>query len=113
MISLSMSPNRGGAMSRNPFGAGSLIGRGAAQPTRHGQRRQAERCVPQFIIDALIDFGEERFLGGECRSYSFTKATWKKYACYMGPAIAGLERYRSVYLVVAGDNSMITVAWRH
>jgi len=100
-------------MNRNPFGAGSLIGRGAAQPTRHGQRRQAERCVPQFIIDALIDFGEERFLGGECRSYSFTKATWKKYACYMGPAIAGLERYRSVYLVVAGDNSMITVAWRH
>lgn len=65
------------------------------------------------MIDALIDFGEERFLGGECRSYSFTKATWKKYACYMGPAIAGLERYRSVYLVVAGDNSMITVAWRH
>lgn len=100
-------------MNRNPFGAGSLTGRGAAQSTRHGQLRQAERCVPQFIIDALIDFGEERFLGGECRSYSFTKATWKKYACYMGPAIAGLERYRSVYLVVAGENSMITVAWRH
>ncbi len=71
-------------MNRNPFGAGSLTGRGAAQSTRHGQLRQAERCVPQFIIDALIDFGEERFLGGECRSYSFTKATWKKYACYMG-----------------------------
>jgi len=100
-------------MNRNSFGAGSLTGRGAAQSTRHGQLRQTERCVPQFIIDALIDFGEERFLGGECRSYSFTKATWKKYACYMGPAIAGLERYRSVYLVVAGDNSMITVAWRH
>lgn len=100
-------------MNKNPFGVSTLSGRGAAQPTRHGQRRQADRCVPQFIIDALIDFGEERFLGGECRSYSFTKATWKKYACYMGPAIAGLERYRSVYLVVAGDNSMITVAWRH
>lgn len=100
-------------MNKNPFGVSTLSGRGAAQPTRHGQRRQADRCVPQFIIDALIDFGEERFLGSECRSYSFTKATWKKYACYMGPAIAGLERYRSVYLVVAGDNSMITVAWRH
>lgn len=100
-------------MNRNPFGAGALTGRGAAQPTRHGQRRQADRCVPQFIIDALIDFGEERFLGGECRSYSFTKATWRKYACYMGTAIAGHERYRNIYLVVAEDNSIITVAWRH
>lgn len=100
-------------MNRNPFGAGSLTGRGAAQSTRHGQLRQAERCVPQFIIDALIDFGEERFLGGECRSYSFTKATWKRYAHYMGPAIAGHERFRNVYLVVAGDSSIITVAWRH
>lgn len=100
-------------MNRNPFGAGFLIGRGAAQPTRHGRRRQAERCVPQFIIDALIDFGEERFLGGECRSYSFTKATWKAYARYMGPAIAGHERYRNVYLVVAEENAIVTVAWRH
>ena len=49
-------------MNKNPFGVGTLSGRGAAQPTRHGQRRQADRCVPQFIIDALIDFGEERFL---------------------------------------------------
>ena len=100
-------------MNRNPFGAGALTGRGAAQPTRQGQRRQADRCVPQFIIDALIDFGEERFLGGECRSYSFTKATRRKYACYMGPAIAGHERYGNIYLVVAADNSIITVAWRH
>ena len=100
-------------MNKNSFGIGSLIGRGAAQPTRHGQRRQAERCVPQFIIDALIDFGEERFLGGECRSYSFTKATWKRYAQYMGPAIAGHERFRNVYLVVAEENAIVTVAWRH
>jgi len=31
----------------------------------------------------------------------------------MGPAIAGHERFRNVYVVVAEDNSIITVAWRH
>ena len=100
-------------MNNNPFCASALTGRDTAHSTRHGQRRQADRCVPQFIIDALIDFGEERHLGGECRSYSFTKATWKRYARYMGPAIAGQERYRNVYLVVAGENLIVTVAWRH
>ena len=41
-------------MNRDPFGAGSLTGRGAAQSTRHGQLRQTERCVPQFIIDFRV-----------------------------------------------------------
>ena len=92
---------------------GVISGRGDLRFSRHGQRRQTQRCVPRFIIDALIDFGDERFLGGECRSYSFTKATWKTFARYMGPAIAGHERFRNVYIVVAEDSSIITVAWRH
>lgn len=100
-------------MDKTPFVTGMISGRGDLRFSRHGHRRQSQRCVPQFIIDALIDFGDERFVGGACRSYSFTKATWKKYVRYMGPAIAGHERYRNVYLVVAEDNSIITVAWRH
>ncbi len=100
-------------MEKPPFVTGMISGRGDLRFSRHGHRRQTQRCVPQFIIDALIDFGEECFGGGACRSYSFTKATWKTFARYMGPAIAGHERYRNVYVVVAEDSSIITVAWRH
>lgn len=100
-------------MDNNPFATGVLSGRGDLRFSHHGKRRQTQRCVPQFIVDALIDFGDERFLAGACRSYSFTKTTWKTYARYMGPAIAGHERFRNVYVVVAEDNSIVTVAWRH
>ena len=100
-------------MDKTPFVNGMISGRGDLRFSRHGHRRQAQRSVPQFIIDALIDFGEERFVGGACRSYGFTKATWKTFATYMGPAIAGHERFRNVYIVVADDSSIITVAWRH
>jgi hypothetical protein len=90
-----------------------ITSRGNVRMTRHGSQREAQRSIPPFIVDALIDFGDERYLGDKCRSYSFGKASWKRYAKYMGKAIAGHERFRHVYLVVAPDNSIVTVAWRH
>lgn len=100
-------------MTNIPPPLSALASRGHVQKTQHGQRRQDDRCIPQFIIDALIDFGDEHFQPGRCRSYSFSKASWKRYARYMGKAIAGHERYRNVYLVVSADNSIITIAWRN
>lgn len=81
--------------------------------TRHGKVRQQQRCIPPFVVDALADYGDERFLGGGARSFSFSKRSWKHFCGYMGQAIHAFEKYRSVYLVVAQDGSIITVAWRH
>lgn len=100
-------------MGKHHYVNSALEGRGAMHLTNHGQRRQAERCIPQFIIDALVDFGDERFLGDGCRSYSFTKTAWRRFSQYMGQAIAGNDKYRNVYLVVAEENAVVTVAWRH
>lgn len=81
--------------------------------TRHGKTRQQQRCIPQCIVEALIDFGTERFAGGGTRSFSFTKRTWRQFSAYMGRDVRAYERYRDVYLVLAEDGSIITVAWRH
>lgn len=100
-------------MSNTPSFRTAMAARGNVRMTRHGKRREQQRRIPQFIVDALIDFGDEKFLGDQCRSYSFGKASWKRYARYMGKAIAGHERYKNIYLVVSSDNSIITVAWRN
>ena len=100
-------------MSKALLEASSLNGRGALSLTKHAKRRQSERCIPPFIVDALIDFGDERYVGEGCRSYSFAKSSWKGFARYMGKAISAYDRYRDIYLVIADDGAVLTVAWRH
>ena len=90
-----------------------LIGRGELHRSQHGQIRQQQRSIPPFVIDALVDFGDERFLGGGCRSYSFSRKSWKCFERYMGKTIQAYEMYRNVYLILAEDGIVITVAWRH
>ena len=90
-----------------------IRGRGELTQSHHGAARRQQRCIPPFVLDAVTDFGDERFLGDGCRSFSFSRRSWKRFCQYMGPAIHSYEKYRSVYLVVATDGAVITVAWRH
>jgi hypothetical protein len=90
-----------------------IRGRGELAQSQHGATRRQQRCIPPFVLDAVTDFGDERFLGNGCRSFSFSKRTWKQFCRYMGPTIHSYEKYRNVYLVAAEDGSVITVAWRH
>ena len=99
-------------MSSAGFCSSSLKGRGSLKFSRHAIQRRCERCIPPFIVDALVDFGDERHVGGGCRSYSFAKSSWKEFVRYMGKAISAYDRYRNVYLVLADDGSVVTVAWR-
>ena len=92
---------------------GALRGRGELIYSRHGASRRQQRCIPPFVIDAVTDYGDESFLGGGSRSFSFSKRSWKHFCRYMGQAIQAYEKYRNVYLIVADDGSVITVAWRH
>ena len=90
-----------------------IRGRGELHFSQHGMTRRQQRCIPPFVIDALTDYGDERFLGGGGRSFSFSKRSWKHFRRYMGQAIQAYEKYRNAYVIVAEDGSIITVAWRH
>ena len=92
---------------------GELRGRGELRYSQHGKVRQQQRSIPPFVIDALTDFGDEQFLGHGTRSFNFSKRGWKHFSQYMGQTIRGYEKYRNVYVVLAEDGTVITVAWRH
>lgn len=98
---------------RTQGAVGALKGRGGLICSQHGASRRQQRCIPPFVLDALTDYGEERFLGNGCRSFSFSRRSWRHFSGYMGPAIEAFAKYRNVYVVVAEDGSVITVAWRH
>jgi len=90
-----------------------LTGRGEIRLTRHAEIRKEQRCIPPFIVDALVDFGDESFVGRGCTSYSFSRRSWKSFTRYMGKAISAYEKYRSVYLVLSDHGDVVTIAWRH
>jgi hypothetical protein len=83
------------------------------QMTRHGACRAQQRSVPPAVLDWLIQFGDEEFLGEGVRRYAFTKRTWKKLSSYLGGlGLAEPEKARSAYAVIAPDDSLITVGYR-
>ncbi len=88
-------------------------GRPASRLSRHAAVRTQQRCIPQFILDGLIDWGDRSDAGAGASSYSFSKRSWRRFASYLGVAAKRFERYRNVYIVVARDATVITVCWRH
>lgn len=81
--------------------------------SKHAALRCQQRSISLDIIDAVIDFGEERHAGAGCFSYAFTDRTWRRFVEATGPAARRLERSRSVYVIVAEDGLVVTAAWRH
>lgn len=81
--------------------------------TSHALRRSHERVIPQLIIDALQDYGDARPAGGGCEEFYFTRKSWKRFAAYVGPQAAKLQKYRNTFAIVAAEGFVVTVAWRH
>ena len=81
--------------------------------TGHALRRSHDRVIPQLIIDALQDYGENRPAGGGSEEFYFTRKSWKRFASYVGPHAAKLDKYRNTFAIVAADGFVVTVAWRH
>ena len=88
-------------------------GRPASMLSRHADVRTQQRCIPRFIVDALIDWGDCSDAGAGASSYSFSKRSWRRFARYLGVEAKRFERYRNVYVVVARDGTVMTVCWRH
>lgn len=81
--------------------------------TRHGAARSQQRSIPRHVIELLIDFGQEEQAGGGCHRYFFTKRAWHAFSQHLGPRAKEFERYRTAYVVVSGDDQVVTVGWLH
>lgn len=91
-----------------------LHGGGHALPTlsRHAAIRTQQRCIPPFMVDSLIAWGEWSHAGSGASKYAFSKRSWRKFAGHLGYEAKRFERYRNVYVVVGTDGTVITVGWR-
>lgn len=90
-----------------------LIRREPAPLTRHGVIRSQQRSLPRAVVDALIDFGEVEHDGRAAVRHFFSKRAWRAYSRYLGTEAKHYERYRSAYVVIAEDGTVITAGWRH
>jgi len=81
--------------------------------SRHAKLRSQQRVIPPFVIEALLDFGNSELAGYGYERFFFTKRSWKRFSVHMGPAAHDVERFRDVYIVVSGDGTVVTAAWRH
>lgn len=81
--------------------------------SKHATLRSQQRCMPRDIIDAVIDFGQERHAGGGCFSYAFTNRTWRLFVEQMGADARRFERARNAYVIVAENGVVVTTAWIH
>lgn len=81
--------------------------------TRHGAVRSQQRSVPPAVVDALLDFGEAEHDNQGAVRHFFSKRAWRAYSAYLGTEAKHYDRYRSAYVVVADDGSVITAGWRH
>lgn len=79
----------------------------------YARKRSQQRSIPESVIDLLLDFGDEVYLGGGVTSLSFRKKGWRTVVKYLGAKAKYFERYRSCYAVVAEDGTIITVAYCH
>lgn len=80
--------------------------------TWHAAVRQQQRCIPQLIIDWLLDFGHrERSFGAY--KVSFDRRSRKALAREVGDrAVSMMSKYLNVALVVDRDtDTVITIEW--
>ena len=80
--------------------------------TQHAAQRMQQRSISHEGIDLVLDFGKLRHCKQGCTSYSFDKRSWKAAMDSNELSGTNLERFRNLYVVVADDGAIVTVAWR-
>ncbi|WP_338303730.1 hypothetical protein [Erythrobacter sp. Dej080120_24] len=81
--------------------------------TQHAALRCQQRSIPRYVIDLLVDFGNEEPAPGGCYRYFFTKRTWQAFSVACGSRLKEFERFRSAYAVVGQGGQIVTVGWLH
>lgn len=80
--------------------------------TLHSEYRSKQRCIPQFAIDLVLDYGKVTPAGRGAESYSFDNRSWRKVCSLLGADVRRYEKYRNIYVIIVGG-TIVTVAWRH
>ena len=80
--------------------------------TYHSLCRSKQRCIPEFAIDLVLDYGKATSAGKGAESYSFDNRSWRKVCKLLGADVRRYEKYRNIYVIVVGG-TIVTVAWRH
>lgn len=80
--------------------------------TFHSEYRSQQRCIPQFAIDLVLDYGKVTPAGRGAESYSFDNRSWRKVCSLLGADVRRYEKYRNIYVIIVGG-TIVTVAWRH
>jgi hypothetical protein len=80
--------------------------------SKHAKARSQQRSISKAVIDALIDFGECYHDGRGGERYSFTKRSWRTFSAYLGTEAKHYTKYRSAYVVMSDDGTIITAGWR-
>lgn len=81
--------------------------------TNHAKKRMQQRSIPKIVLDWLVDFGNSEPAGDGARKYFFDKQSRKQFKKYAGKIYGALEQYLNAYVVVASDNSIVTVGIRY
>lgn len=80
--------------------------------TYHSVCRSKQRCIPEFAIDLVLDYGKAIPAGRGAESYSFDNRSWRKVCNLLGADVRRYEKYRNIYVIIVGG-TIVTVAWRH
>lgn len=81
--------------------------------TRHALLRMQQRSIPAKVVELLLDFAEPSPTAGGCFLLRFTKETFAEARLVLGRSGKLLDRYRSAYLIVVSDDTVVTAARLH
>ena len=83
------------------------------QMTSHANVRSQQRAIPPMLIDLLLQFGITEKAGPGASKVFFDKTSRRKVRSYAGPLASMLDGHLDIYVVVADDQTVITVGHRN
>ena len=79
--------------------------------TNHFTRRSQQRCICDVVIQALLQYGEQRSSKNGIDSLFFTKRALTDIKNDHGPSVfKACEKRRNTYIIVSDEGTLITVA---
>ena len=81
--------------------------------TCHASIRSQQRAIPPILIDLLLKFGAQEFVGDGATKRFFDKAARKRVKAYARPLAGIINDHLDVYAVVGSEDQIITTAHLH
>lgn len=100
------------AASASPNCTGGMSGEPEPPFTDHAMQRAHQRAIPPIVVDWLTQYGSLRWSRGAA-VYEFDKEGKRRLRRYIGQRFfASVEHFLDAYVVVGGQDRIVTVGWR-